>query len=49
MALHWCIAIAIALMVEDMPKMQASSAHFAGKFDIDADVKVLDEIDTIVG
>jgi hypothetical protein len=35
-------------MVEDLPKIQASSAHFAKKFDIDADVIILDEIDAIV-
>ncbi|HEY9800158.1 MAG TPA: beta-1,6-N-acetylglucosaminyltransferase [Leptolyngbyaceae cyanobacterium] len=37
------------LMVKDLPKIHASSAHFARKFDIDADVRILNEIDAIVG
>jgi Core-2/I-Branching enzyme len=37
------------LLSEDLQKIQASSAHFARKFDIDKDVRILNELDTIVG
>lgn len=37
------------LMSEDLPKILASSAHFARKFDIDTDVRILNELDAIVG
>jgi Core-2/I-Branching enzyme len=37
------------LLFEDLPRIQASSAHFARKFDIDKDARVLDELDAIVG
>ena len=36
------------LLFEDMQKIQASSAHFARKFDIDEDVRILNELDDIV-
>lgn len=35
------------LLMEDLPKLMASSAHFARKFDIDIDSNVLDELDRI--
>jgi hypothetical protein len=34
------------LLVEDLERMTFSTAHFARKFDIDVDAKVLDELDT---
>jgi hypothetical protein len=37
------------LLFEDLPKIYASTAHFARKFDIDADVRVLNELDDIIG
>lgn len=37
------------LLFDDLPKIYASSAHFARKFDIDADVRILNELDSIVG
>jgi len=37
------------LLSEDMPKIRASSAHFARKFDIAKDVRILNELDAIVG
>jgi len=37
------------LLFEDLPRIQASSAHFARKFDIDRDARILDELDAIVG
>jgi Core-2/I-Branching enzyme len=37
------------LLLEDIPKMQASSAHFARKFDFEKGVTVLDELDALVG
>jgi len=37
------------LVLEDLPKMLASSAHFARKFDIDKDAGVYDALDAIVG
>lgn len=37
------------LMLEDLLKLQASSAHFARKFDIDVDGRILDELDAIIG
>jgi len=36
-------------LYEDLPRIQASSAHFARKFDIDKDARILDELDAIVG
>lgn len=36
------------LVSEDLPGIISSSAHFARKFDIDADVQVLDELDALV-
>ncbi|WP_392534816.1 beta-1,6-N-acetylglucosaminyltransferase [Nostoc sp. C117] len=35
------------LLMEDLPNLLASSAHFARKFDIDIDSNILDELDTI--
>jgi hypothetical protein len=35
------------LLREDLPKLLASSAHFARKFDIDHDSNILDELDMI--
>lgn len=35
------------LQLNDLPKIKASSAHFARKFDIDTDSKILDELDTM--
>jgi len=35
------------LLMEDLPKLLASSAHFARKFDIDIDTNLLDELDRI--
>ncbi|QLE44577.1 hypothetical protein FD723_31955 [Nostoc sp. C052] len=35
------------LLMEDLPNLLASSAHFARKFDIDIDSKILDELDKI--
>lgn len=35
------------LLIEDLPKIQASSAHFARKFDIDVDAQILNELDAI--
>lgn len=37
------------LLYEDLPIIKASPAHFARKFDIDTDVRVLNELDAIVG
>jgi Core-2/I-Branching enzyme len=37
------------LLLEDIPKMQASSAHFARKFDFEEDITVLNELDALVG
>jgi Core-2/I-Branching enzyme len=37
------------LQFEDLPKIHASSAHFARKIDINEDVRILNELDTIVG
>lgn len=37
------------LVTEDLPKLLASSAHFARKFDIDIDSIVLDELDAVLG
>lgn len=37
------------LMLEDLPKLLASSAHFARKFDVDTDARILDKLDTIIG
>ncbi len=37
------------LLLEDLPKILSSSAHFARKFDIDTDVRILNELDAIVG
>jgi hypothetical protein len=37
------------LLFEDLPKIHASSAHFARKFDIDKDVRILNQLDAIVG
>ncbi|HEY0170079.1 MAG TPA: hypothetical protein VGB98_03430, partial [Pyrinomonadaceae bacterium] len=37
------------LLVEDMPALVASTAHFARKFDADTDVRILDELDAFVG
>jgi hypothetical protein len=36
------------LLIEDLPNLLASSAHFARKFDIDIDNKILDELDIII-
>ncbi|MBD2535996.1 hypothetical protein H6G97_44420 [Nostoc flagelliforme FACHB-838] len=36
------------LLMEDLPHLLASSAHFARKFDIDIDSKILDELDMII-
>ncbi|MFH7030763.1 MAG: beta-1,6-N-acetylglucosaminyltransferase [Heteroscytonema crispum UTEX LB 1556] len=35
------------LLMEDLPNLLASSAHFARKFDIDIDSNILDELDKI--
>ncbi len=35
------------LLMEDLPNLLASSAHFARKFDIDIDSNILDELDRI--
>lgn len=35
------------LLMEDLPNLLASSAHFARKFDIDIDSNILDELDQI--
>ncbi|WP_334845413.1 beta-1,6-N-acetylglucosaminyltransferase [Nostoc sp.] len=35
------------LLMEDLPNLVASSAHFARKFDIDIDSNILDELDKI--
>jgi hypothetical protein len=35
------------LLMEDLPNLLASSAHFARKFDIDTDSNILDELDRI--
>ncbi|MBF2022543.1 MAG: hypothetical protein IGR93_21250 [Hydrococcus sp. C42_A2020_068] len=37
------------LLLEDLPKIHASSAHFARKFDTNEDVRILNELDAIVG
>jgi hypothetical protein len=37
------------LLSEDLPKLLASSAHFARKFDMDADAGIYDALDAIVG
>lgn len=37
------------LLLEDMPALVASVAHFARKFDTDTDVRILDELDALVG
>jgi Core-2/I-Branching enzyme len=37
------------LQLEDLPEIQSSSAHFARKFDIDGDTKILDALDGIIG
>jgi Core-2/I-Branching enzyme len=37
------------LLLEDISEIHASSAHFARKFDIDEDVRILDELDAVVG
>ncbi|MCP2727694.1 beta-1,6-N-acetylglucosaminyltransferase [Limnofasciculus baicalensis] len=37
------------LLFEDLPKLLASSAHFARKFDVDTDIRILDELDAIIG
>jgi len=36
------------LLLEDLPKLNDCSAHFARKFDIDADVAILNTIDKII-
>ncbi|MCC5616974.1 hypothetical protein LC605_18200 [Nostoc sp. CHAB 5836] len=35
------------LLMEDLPNLLASSAHFARKFDIDRDSNILNELDRI--
>jgi hypothetical protein len=35
------------LQLSDLPKIQASPAHFARKFDMDTDATILDELDGI--
>jgi Core-2/I-Branching enzyme len=37
------------LVLDDLSKIQASSAHFARKFDIDRDPEILDKLDAIIG
>ena len=37
------------LGMSDLPRIKASPAHFARKFDIDVDYEILNEIDTIIG
>jgi hypothetical protein len=37
------------LLLNDLQRIHESSAHFARKFDIDEDVKILNELDTIIG
>lgn len=37
------------LLFDDLPKINASPAHFARKFDIDVDIRVLNELDVMVG
>jgi hypothetical protein len=37
------------LLSEDLPKICVSSAHFARKFDMDEDDRILEELDAIVG
>jgi hypothetical protein len=33
--------------MEDLPKLLSSTDHFARKFDIDQDARVLDELDAV--
>jgi hypothetical protein len=37
------------LLQEDLPKITASSAHFARKFDINVDAMIFNELDAIIG
>lgn len=37
------------LLFDDLPKILSSSAHFARKFDIDTDVRILNELDATIG
>ena len=37
------------LLLEDLPNLLASPAHFARKFDIDLDIRILDEVDSLIG
>ena len=37
------------LLDDDLPKILASSAHFARKFDLDEDVRIFNEFDSIIG
>ena len=36
------------LLVDDLPKLHVSSDHFARKFDVDADVNILNELDATI-
>lgn len=36
------------LTLDDMPRLRESTAHFARKFDIDVDARILDELDDLV-
>jgi hypothetical protein len=37
------------LMLEDLPNLVASSAHFARKLDMDADQEIFEELDRMIG
>jgi hypothetical protein len=37
------------LGIEDLPKLLSSTDHFARKFDIDQDARILDELDVVIG
>lgn len=37
------------LLYDDLPTLRDSSAHFARKFDIEEDVEILNELDTLIG
>jgi hypothetical protein len=36
------------LLMEDLPKLRESTAHFARKFDADIDGKILDALDAVI-
>lgn len=37
------------LSIEDLPALLSSPAHFARKFDIDGDARILDELGVVTG